>query len=360
MKFLILLSLTFLLQNGFSQNLIDLDDLPDVADMIHVRTNPLADTIIIGMHGGPSGYISPGDFFNFEQIPTFSVVEVEQYQHYFDIGNRTDMTSDEGIMINDSTVAMMKKVVDYFNDEGRVVVLAGHSFGAFLLMEYLDDYGFDGLHRLAFLSGRLNMNNEIINSIDEYYFAGFSDGIEIVYSEEKASEEDWPYMKLMVGIGYNRFVDSLEIEDLSKAIFVYATADNAVGSLLPDELQLIEKNNGSILKIENGDHGDSLQKDAIASVVQFIRGDEATSLLAIHQDSDLMNLYPTAVDEYVNVDVKHDGVLKIYNVQGRLVKQVDCTQGVQKVSVAELGKGFYFSRFSDGKLVSKSLKFVVQ
>lgn len=360
MKFLILLSFTFLLQNGFSQNLIDFDDLPDVEDIIHVNSNPQADTIILGMHGGPSDEIYLGDFYNFHKISTFSVVEIEQYQHYFDISDRQDMTSDEGIMINDSTVAMMKKVVDHFNDEGRVVVLAGHSFGAFLLMEYLDDYGFDGLHRLAFLSGRLNMNHEIINSIDEYYFAGFSDGINIVYDEDKADPENWPYMKLMVGIGYNRFVDSLDTEDLTKAIFVYATADNAVGSLLSEELKLIEKNNGSILKIENGDHSDSLNDEAVASVIQFIRGDEVTSLLAISEDSDLMTIYPTVVDDFVNVNVTRDGVLKIYNVQGRLVKQVNCTQGVQEVLVNDLGKGFYFSRFNDGNLVSKSIKFVVQ
>ena len=66
---------------ALGQNSIDLNSLPDVETYTVVRTNPTADTVIIALHGGPTDMLYSGEFDFFEGIPTFSVVEMEQYTH---------------------------------------------------------------------------------------------------------------------------------------------------------------------------------------------------------------------------------------------------------------------------------------
>ncbi len=101
----------------FSQNDIDLNSLPDVVDYTVIRSNPAADTVIIGLHGGPTGMLYQGDFSFFENIPTFSVVEMQQFQHLNpEILTNSGMTLEEAIAYNDSTVALLRKTVSYFND----------------------------------------------------------------------------------------------------------------------------------------------------------------------------------------------------------------------------------------------------
>ena len=185
---------------GMAQNNIDLSSLPAVDDLIVIRSNPSADTVIIGIHGGPTDMLYPGDFDFFEGISTFSVVEIKQYQHQNPtVMANAALTLEEAIIMNDTTVAMIRKVVNHYNDMNKTVVLIGHSFGAFLLPEYLDDYGIDEVHRIIPMAGRLNMNQEVVDAFATGYFAGFLNGETVVVESQQAGSEDWAAMKLQAG-----------------------------------------------------------------------------------------------------------------------------------------------------------------
>lgn len=60
----------------------------------------------------------------------------------------TLLTLEKAIAVNDTTVTLIEKAIQYYKNEGKVVVLIGHSWGAFILGEYMDDYGVDQLHRI--------------------------------------------------------------------------------------------------------------------------------------------------------------------------------------------------------------------
>ena len=116
----------FLLNFSFliGQNSIDLNSLPDVESYTVVMTNPIADTVIIALHGGPTDMLYSGEFDFFEGIPTFSVVEMEQYTHQHpEIFSDSSMTLEEAIVYNDTTIALLKKVVNHYNDLDKEVVL---------------------------------------------------------------------------------------------------------------------------------------------------------------------------------------------------------------------------------------------
>ncbi|MEE9437897.1 MAG: hypothetical protein V3V14_02785 [Saprospiraceae bacterium] len=116
-KTLLLIFLIASISSGVinAQNNIDLNSLPDVADYTVIQSNSSADTIIICMHGGPTSMLYPGDFDFFEDISTFSVVEMEQKQHFNpEIMDNSSMTLDQAIIYNDTTVAMLRKVVNNY------------------------------------------------------------------------------------------------------------------------------------------------------------------------------------------------------------------------------------------------------
>ena len=122
LKIYLLVFVLLLSSNTFkAQNTIDLNSLPSVASLAVTLTNPSADTVIIGMHGGPTDMLYTGDFQHFNSISTFSVVEVKQFQHYNPtILINSGMTLNEGIVYNDTTVAMLQKVVLHYKGLGKM------------------------------------------------------------------------------------------------------------------------------------------------------------------------------------------------------------------------------------------------
>lgn len=255
-----------------AQNNIDLNSLPEVADIIAVSGNLEADTVVIGIHGGPSPEFDPGSFAFFEPISTFSVVEVMQFQHYNpNVSNDIDMTFEEGIAYNDTTVAMIKKVVAHYQNLDKTIVLIGFSFGAFLITEYVDDYGMEGLHRVIPLAGRLNMPDIVWQSIRDGYGAGFmEDGVTPIVSPVQVSPEERVEFQLLAGIGYNRWIDSLANEDLTRLMYIYGAFDDAVGRLDAAEIAFLEKASARVVRVEGG-HLTEEWFPFFPKIVEFIR-----------------------------------------------------------------------------------------
>ncbi len=360
MKTFFLFLLFYLVSFGLAaQNNIDFDDLPDVAEITVVQSNPSADTIVIGMHGGPTDMLYPGDFDFFEGISTFGVIEMQQYQHYnSSILANPNMTLEEAIVYNDTTVAMLQKTVHHYKDQGKTVVLIGHSFGAFILAEYMDDYGLEDVHRVVPMAGRLNMPPIIWENFAAGYWASFApNGTTTIVEEEQADMGDWATMKIMAGMGYNRWVDSLATVDLTKLMYVYGEHDEAVGGLDETEVNLLEAQNAHVLGITNGSHDAPFFTSNITQVLDFIRTDLSVGIedkgLAIAE----VKLFPTIVEDFVNIEAAKEGQLQLVNLHGQAVQQIDCKAGKHQVALKDLPRGTYIAIYQtiDNEWASQKL-----
>ncbi len=348
--FTITLLFLFVIPFLHAQNNIDLNSLPDVDDIMVQSSNLDADTIIIGMHGGPTDMLYPGDFDFFQQTPSFSVVEVMQYQHYNpEILQDSEVTLDQGIVYNDTTVAMLQKVVLNFTDQGKTVVIMGHSFGAFIMTEYVDDYGMDDVHRVIPMAGRMNINDEFWMAYEAGYGGYFGgDGLDPIIPTEMDDEDVWATMKLMAGLGYNRWIDSLATEDLTKFMYVYGEYDEAVGRLLPEETNMIESVNGSTLMVPEGDHGSMFAPEYMNQILDFIREDQIVINIENYGIDDVL-IYPTILTNFITIQASTRGELSIWSSHGQLVQSFDCGNGINSFQLPSLVKGLYVATFKDEK-----------
>lgn len=348
---------------ALGQNSIDLNSLPDVETYTVVRTNPTADTVIIALHGGPTDMLYSGQFEFFEGIPTFSVVEMEQYTHqHTEIFSDFSMTLEEAIVYNDSTIALLKKVVNHYNDLDKEVVLLGHSLGAFILSEYLDDYGNEDLHRIIPMAGRLNMNDQIWNTFADGFHAEFSedDGLTIIFEPEINDPSEWANRQLKAGIAYNRWVDSLATLDLTNLMYVYAEYDVPVGRLLDDELDMLAATGASVLMVPQGGHSSMFELQYMNQVLGFIRENSVVSVSeTILVEADV-NMYPTIINNNLIVDSKKNGVIRISSIGGQLVFEKSLQSGVNDLTLNNLISGIYVASYMTIDNEWKSQKLIVK
>lgn len=344
-KEILLILISLLAFNLFSQNNIDLNSLPDVSEYIHVQSNPDADTIIVALHGGPSEDFTAGDFKPYEVTSTISIVEIEQSHHRNSLIRKSDLTDAEAIACHDTTAAMLQKVILHYSDQGKVVVPMGHSFGAFMLTEYLDDYGTEDIYRIIIMAGRLNMNQEVVDTLRSGYFAWFlSEGLVPIYSGTPSIPPSQPGLyTLMAGAGYNRYVDSLENEDLSKLMYLYGEHDGAVGRLLEEEVDMLVSTNAMEVKIPQGGHTSMFEEEYVNRVFDFIRSDQIPAGIVSLISEAEVNIYPTVVESTLTVDAQKKGKLLILNMQGQLVASENCLADIQTISLNNLNSGQYLA-----------------
>ncbi|MCT4647307.1 MAG: T9SS type A sorting domain-containing protein [Carboxylicivirga sp.] len=338
---------------------IDLDDLPDVQDYIEVRSNPGADTVMIALHGGPTDIPNFGQFDFFATgKPGISLVEMKKHHHLKDanvIYNNSDLTMPDAILHNDTTVAMVQKAVKHFNDQNKEVILIGHSFGAFVLAEYMDDYGTSDLYKIIPMSGRLNMNQEVVNGFRTGYFATFIDGVDVNVFPNQEPAIMWGRMKLMAGVGYNRYVDSLKNVDMKNVMYVYGTHDAAVGRLLDEEIELLEGNGARVERIAGGSHSSPFAEIRLINVLDFIRPPVSTGMDEFEVNE--IKMYPTLIANMLTIETQQAGIIMIHDMSGKMLIQKQLNAGVQKVEVSDLPAGIYIATYQteDNKVTRKKL-----
>lgn len=324
-----------------SQN-IDLNSLPPVNDLMIQVTNPSADTVILCLHGGPIDVLETTDYDFYNSVSTFSVVYVRQYQQWnTGIASQSSLTLDDAIACDDTTVAFLRKVVNHFNNQSKTVVVTGHSFGAFIIAEYLDDYGNTDIHRVIPMAGRLNMNNDVWNAFSTGYWATFSsDGLTPQVNTTQATSGEWAFMKLMAGYGYNRHLDSLSGLDLTNLMYMYGEHDVAVGRLIPDEVNFLTNANATVLGVPAGDHGSMFGNTYMQQALAFIRGANIADVAENNPGDAGINIYPTVSDGALNIQSDLEGELVVITTSGKRVYSTDLQKGEFQVQL-DLTKGMY-------------------
>ena len=357
-KIAIFLLIIFCVPHIKSQD-IDLESLPAVDDYLVYRSNPEADTVLITLHGGPFEKLSQGEFDFLESIPTFSVVDMMKYHHFKNgILEDTTVTLEQAVAINDTTVAMIKKAVDHFVSEGKEVVVIGHSFGGYLIHEYLDDYGIQYEHKVISLGSRLNFNQILVDFMLMGHLVEFdADGLSIDI-DQIASDEFKTTLTFIVSMAQNRYVDSLGMMDLSKLLMVTGKLDRSVGRLLPEELEMLDNTNASSLVLENGGHNDPISsQESLIAILDFIRRCELSTVSTSQEKLDDYQIYPTVTTGILNIKSENGSRLNIHTLTGEMMLSKPINSQHQIVQLPSLPNGTYIAvlRMNDDKLIVRKI-----
>lgn len=344
--------------NLFGQ-VIDPSTLPFVEEYTVVRTNPDADTVILVLHGGPTGFLYEGGFTYLEEIPTFSVVEVKKEEMLNPVLTNDSLTFEEGVLVNDKTAALIEKAVQFYNDQNKIVVLVGHSWGAIILGEYLDDYGVDNIHRIIPMEGRLNMPLDFVNYLLDGFLPTFdADGFSYVFATAQGFYQQG-LLTLAAAAFDNRWIDSLANMDLSKMMYTHAEFDMNTGALLPEEIAFLDNSGARTLLIPNGSHADSFFPATQSAVVEFIRTDIMVVSGGIDVASNDLKLYPTLAQNQIQVEPKNQGLFTIVNMMGQPVYQEAQLSHSKSIDISKLSPGHYVGVFESENKGLSTVKFQV-
>jgi len=313
----------------------------------------------LALHGGPTSDLFAGTFEYFEEIPTFSIVEVKKHEMLTTVLENDDLTLEQGHAVNDTTAALIEKAVQYFKNQDKTVVILGHSWGAIIMGEYLDDYGVESVHRIIPMEGRLNMQVEFIDYLLDGYLPTFdSDGFSLVLSTPQYNYEKG-LMMLAAAAFSNRWVDSLAHLDLSKMMYTYAENDMNTGALLPEETALLDNTGAQTLFIPSGIHGDSYLDVHQATIVEFIRTDLLTATQEPAFVNEPLNLFPTLTNNIVQIESEQTGTLRIFDMSGRKIHQAQVMGSPMQINVSNFGNGQYFAVLQSGTQKLSTAKFQV-
>lgn len=244
----------------------------DIKELYESRGDLANDTVWVFVQGGPStdrDYVfheerddgSP----NFPDFVDDLVVYPFQAQHFNSSRfENVDLTFEQAKIESATTTEIIKRVVEDFVKKEKIVYLIGHSFGSFVVNDFLSKHG-NLAHKSASLNGRLNM--------DDVVWKGFLRGELWLFDLEgknpyrvqddvvdgELTREDLNMAKLASGLGHKRYTNELESVDLSEVIFVTAKKDWAVGFFSAEEIEFLEETNIPekliILEVEEDEEG---------------------------------------------------------------------------------------------------------
>lgn len=243
----------------------------DVTSNIYVATvipdNPLqlvntvgdtnATKVVLYVQGGPVFDLSTQDLDAFTNDPQFLKAYVHQAQTLNPSLKDVDLTFDQAVAEDETSVDMLHKVIMYYKSLNKEVYVIGHSFGAFLLPKYLDKYG-NQADKMAILAGRLEMPDIVWQGFRDGTVYHFPNGVTPEMTTTDAEGGIFRTVaarRLAAGFGMNRYTQLLSDVDLSNVIYSFSTADEPVGSLTAAEESFLTSKQVTVIKIQGGNHG---------------------------------------------------------------------------------------------------------
>ena len=155
----------------------------------------------------------------------------------------------------DVSVELLRRVIDHFKAQDKHVVVVGYSYGSFLVARYLTLHGPDGADRYVLMAGRLDMPTDFVNGALEGMLYHFPNTVDLELSDRRPTNDQESIELRMAGATfYDRYTERLSDTDLSKAIYVYATADTVVGQLAEPEVRFLQDNGATVIAGEGANH----------------------------------------------------------------------------------------------------------
>ena len=236
------------------------DDVHELFEVHPAVANPGADTVWIFEQGGPSHDITYEVLFPFLSLPGREDIHLVQVHQTLTLNPRLAARHARLSLANlqaevDVSAELLRRVIAHFKSQGKRVVVVGYSYGSFLVARYLALHGPGGADRYVLMAGRLDMPREFVDGALAGMLYHFPDATDPVPSGRRPTTDEESIELLIAGATFHdRYTERLAGTDLSKALYVYATADTVVGRLSDAEVTFLEERGSTIIVGEGANH----------------------------------------------------------------------------------------------------------
>lgn len=240
--------------------------------------------VILYFTGGATTKVKDHRDDFFDDLPeNVDIVDINQTQFGRPFDFADGKTSDDKLLKTSLVnAAIAQRLSNKFASEGKKVILAGHSYGALLVPFTLTNYPEiqKDLVGSVMMAGRLKMpekvalnfnkgnilmfDNEAGSKVEKiiplYLINNFEEKLKHAFSAPVNSQDVSGYIRsftnmaavnsMVGGIDYTK---KMSLKDTLKFIGVYATNDEAVGTLTPEEIETIKKF-GDVIVVKDGTH----------------------------------------------------------------------------------------------------------
>ena len=228
----------------------------NVTDLIMTNGNPDADIVWIYEQGGPVGDLYEADLDAFPNHSNYLKVYVHQVLTYNNELYNAELTVEHGEQETDVNSEILHKVIQHFKDQGKTVIVIGHSYGAFVVTDYLVNKGSDLADKYVIMAGRLDAEQIFYEGLINKQFYYYPDYVTPTLhpSTQPTNNKHRTELFLAGIIGKSRYTQELSEVDLSKVIYAFSNDDGALGRLTTSEKDFLTSKNVQIVEIAAGGH----------------------------------------------------------------------------------------------------------
>jgi hypothetical protein len=247
----------------------------EISDIAKFYGNLEGDIVVIHAQGGPGLELDDDETSNQTVvdlgIQSALYVMVHQVQTKSPmLFTGSDITFEQAKEYNLQSVANIKRVVDFFNNQqGKTVYVLGVSYGCLIVQELIATYGVDIADGYLILGNRLNVDDVAWQALSEGkfpYHVYDNDGnytIELDNDPEFDTIEERNMARLTAGLAFNRYTDKLNsVSSLSKVTYVYGDRDQVAGPLSAQEVQFLNDKGANVILVDGAGHDDAIGEGA--------------------------------------------------------------------------------------------------
>lgn len=229
----------------------------DITELFITTGSAKADTVWIFEQGGPANELDTNSLDYLPNHNDYLNVYVHQVLTYNNDLYNKNLTVEQAELETDVNSEILDRVIRYYKDQGKTVIVIGHSYGASVVTKYLSDKGSDLADKYVIMGSRLDAPQDFYKGLinNQYYY--FPDYVtSTLHPSIQPKDHQETTELLLAGVVLKpRYTEELNDVDLTKLIYVFANDDDAVGRLSSSEKAFLVSKNVRIVEIESGGHG---------------------------------------------------------------------------------------------------------
>lgn len=245
-KLLLALTIGFLLFPSCNDELSVIYLPIDSIDYVVYQEIPNNDTILLVLPDGLTHDINPSKELADKLVFfPFNVILVHQAQTKDPtLSKQYYMTSEEAGQINDFSVDILMRTIDYFKSEGNFVIVFGDYVGSFLALRSINRDG-PIADRYVLLNGRIDVEEEILEIADELRIAVL-DGEDILQNRYVVNRENWVDYRLLQNLATPRYSQELTGLNLTTMLYTYREENEDLGPLRAAEIEFLTNGGATV------------------------------------------------------------------------------------------------------------------
>ncbi len=233
----------------------------DVTRLFRVSGDSGSDTVWIVEQGGPQHELADDPRAEFRNFPNHEDLLFALVHQTLTLENDLAARYEELSLADlkaevDVSVEILRRTIRHFKAQGKRVVVVGHSFGAILATRYLALEGPGEVDRFLIMAGRLDMPRVVVDGALNGVWHYFPNGGEPVRDPtlQPVTSQQFTELRIAGAAAHDRYTARLAGTDLSRVIYVYGTADEAIGRLSEVEDSFLRSMGSTVIKVEGGHH----------------------------------------------------------------------------------------------------------